>query len=303
MQTPRFRLVDRNALFSTAELWLQAKEAQGVSQKTLRMYRETLQPFLAYLQQHNATELDSVTSTLIRQWLIDRRKQGISTHTLHNSYRVPKLFWNWCIREGLTDTDPFAKVEPPKREKVLKRALTPEEVQKLLKACEGKHWLHLRDRALILLLLDTGLRIHEAHSLRVLDILDSTCIVRGKGGKHRVIAFSPETRIALQRYLKACPCKPQAEQPLWWGDRGALTLEGMKVAVRKAGKRAGLTVGAHQLRRTFATWSLRQGIGLEHLRLLMGHSDLKVLQQYLALVEEDLQQAHERYSPLKMLRR
>ncbi len=176
-------------------------------------------------------------------------------------------------------------------------------MENLLKACEGKDWLRLRDRALILLLLDTGLRIHEAHSLRVVDILDSTCIVRGKGGKHRVVAFSPETRLALQRYLKACPYHPQAEQPLWYGGKGALTLNGIKQVVRDAGKRAGLPVGAHQLRRTFATWSLRQGISLEHLRLLMGHSDLKVLQQYLALVEEDLKQAHEQYSPLKVLRK
>jgi integrase/recombinase XerD len=76
----------------------------------------------------------------------------------------------------------------------------------------------------------------------------------------------------------------------------------LKVTVRKVGKRAGVKVGAHQLRRTFATWSLRNGIDLEHLRLLMGHSDLKTTQQYLALVEDDLKRAHEQYSPLRMLR-
>ncbi len=57
MQTPRFQPVARNPIFSTAELWLQAKEAQGVSQKTLRMYRETVAPFLAYLQQHGVSDL------------------------------------------------------------------------------------------------------------------------------------------------------------------------------------------------------------------------------------------------------
>jgi site-specific recombinase XerD len=151
-------------------------------------------------------------------------------------------------------------------------------------------------------LLDTGLRIHECHQLRVMDVVQNALIVRGKGGKQRVVVLSAEVRLALQRYLKACPYRPTAEHPLWWGAHGCLTLEGLKVTVRKVGKRAGVKVGAHQLRRTFATWSLRNGIDLEHLRLLMGHSDLKTTQQYLALVEDDLKRAHEQYSPLKMLK-
>ncbi|GBC96506.1 Tyrosine recombinase XerC [bacterium HR16] len=68
----------------------------------------------------------------IRRWLLHRQQQNLSTHTLHNSYRNPRAFWNWCIREGLTEQNPFSRVEPPKCEQVLKRALTPEEMEKLL---------------------------------------------------------------------------------------------------------------------------------------------------------------------------
>jgi integrase/recombinase XerD len=91
---------------------------------------------------------------------------------------------------------------------------------------------------------------------------------------------------------------------LWQGRYGNLTLYGLKLAIRKVGKRAGLKrpLGAHTFRRTFATWSLRNGIDLEHLRQLMGHSDYTVLRQYLALVEADLKQAHHQHSPLRNLR-
>jgi len=74
--------------------------------------------------------------------------------------------------------------------------------------------------------------------------------------------------------------------------------------IARIGKRAGLQrpLGAHAFRRTFATWSLRNGIDLEHLRQLMGHSDYAVLRQYLSLVEADLKQAHQQHSPLRNLR-
>jgi site-specific recombinase XerD len=302
MQSASLRVWDTNTLFSTLELWLEALQAQRFSPRTVQNYRECVTPFVTFLQQQGCQQLEEVQPHHIRKWLIHKQAQGVSSHTLHNAYRNPRTFWNWCIREGLTEHNPFAKVEPPKREKVLKPALTPEQVEALLKACEGREWLRLRDRALILLLLDTGLRIHECHQLRVMDVVQNALIVRGKGGKQRVVVLSAEVRLALQRYLKACPYRPTAEQPLWWGADGALTLHGIKLAVRKVGKRAGVKVGAHQLRRTFATWSLRNGIDLEHLRLLMGHSDLKTTQQYLALVEDDLKRAHEQYSPLRMLK-
>ncbi len=306
-QNASLRITDTNTIFTTLELWLEAVQARGASARTVKNYRECVSLFAHFLHQQGCHTLEDVQPQHIRRWLLHRQQQNLSTHTLHNSYRNPKAFWNWCIREGLTESNPFAKVEPPKREQVLKRALTPEEVEKLLQACAGKGWLPLRDRALILLLLDTGLRIHEAHALRVGDVAQDVLVVRGKGGKQRIVHLSADVRLSIQRYIKAYQTQRgvclQAESPLWQGDRGALTLHGIKLAVRKAGKRAGITLGAHQLRRTFATWSLRSGIDLEHLRLLMGHSDYKVLRQYLSLVEQDLKRAHEEHSPLRLLRK
>ena len=301
MQIPSLHITDTNTITTTFELWMETLHARRLASRTIETYSDSVGGFVAFLCQQGCHHLEDVQPHHIRRWLIHKQAHAVSTHTLHNAYRLPRTFWNWCIREGLTEHNPFAKVEPPKREQKLKPALQPEQVEAILQACEGKHWLRLRDKALILLLLDTGLRIHECHQLRVCDVVQNALILRGKGGKQRVVVLSAEVRLAIQRYLKACPAKPAGEQPLWHGIDGALTLEGLKLAVRKAGNRAGVKLGAHQLRRTFATWSLRNGIDLEHLRLLMGHSDLKTTQQYLALVEDDLKRAHEQYSPLKML--
>jgi Site-specific recombinase XerD len=284
-------------------LWLEALEARGIAPRTLENYREGVGEFVAFLEPH-ATTLDAVQPAHIRKWLIHKQRKGVSPYTVRNAYRLPHLFWRWCIKEELTTNDPFAKVEKPKVPPKVKPALTPDEVEQILQACEGKEWTRLRDRALILLLLDTGLRIHEAHKLTVADAQRETVLIRGKGGKQRVVFLSHEVRLAIRRYLNACPFAPTGDAPLWWGRNGALTLHGLLEVIQKIGKRAGLPkhLGAHAFRRTFATWSLRSGIDLEHLRQLMGHSDYTVLRQYLALVETDLKRAHQQHSPLRNLR-
>jgi site-specific recombinase XerD len=300
-----FAIVDASVspLQEALRLWLLQKELQSESRETLRSYAQVGQAFVDALSRMGAHDLDSVKPLHIRQWLLERKAQ-VSPHTLQKLYRTAHAFWRFCLREGLTENNPFAKVEKPKVPLKLKPALTPEEIEQILQACEGRHWLRLRDKALILTLLDTGLRIHEAHSLKVGDIQQDTLIVKGKGSKQRMVFLSPETRLAIKRYLKACPYPLQESSPLWQGRNGALTLNGIMEVVEKIGKRAGLPkpLGAHAFRRTFATWSLRNGIDLEHLRQLMGHSDYAVLRQYLALVEADLKQAHQQHSPLRNLR-
>ena len=291
-------------LWECYNMWLESMQARGLAPKTLAIYRLEVGQFLRFLHELNLTTLDAVRPVHIRKWLIHRQQQGVSNRQLRNDYQSPATFWRWCLREELTTNNPFAKVEKPRQLPTLKPALTPDEIDALLRACDGKEWLRLRDKALILLLLDTGLRIHEAHNLTVEDASQDTLLIRGKGGKQRVVFLSHEVRLAIRRYLNACPFAPTGDAPLWWGERGVLTLHGLLEAIQKIGKRAGLPkhLGAHVFRRTFATWSLRSGIDLEQLRQLMGHSDYTVLRQYLALVEADLKRAHQQHSPLNNLR-
>jgi site-specific recombinase XerD len=299
-----FTIHAHSELRECLQLWLDTVALRTESQHTTRVYRQVASRFLQYLESQGIETLDAVQPHHVRAYLLKRKQAGVSPYTLAKDYRHLHAFWNWCLREELTTNDPFQKVEKPKLQPTLKPALTPDEVEQILQACEGKHWLRLRDKALCLLLLDTGLRIHEAHKLTVADAEQEVLLIRGKGGKQRVVFLSAEVRLAIKRYLKACPYPLTDESPLWWGRNGTLTLWGIMEVIEHIGKRAGLKrpLGAHTFRRTFATWSLRNGIDLEHLRQLMGHSDYSVLRQYLALVEADLKQAHQQHSPLNNLR-
>jgi site-specific recombinase XerC len=205
------------------QLWLESMQARGLSPSSLTGYASEVGQFVRFLrEQLNLTDLDTVQPHHIRKWLIYRQQKGVSNAQLHNDYRKPRTFWNWCLREKLTTNNPFASVEKPKLQPTLKPALTPDEVEQILQACKGKRWLRLRDKALCLLLLDTGLRIHEAHRLTVADASQDAVLIRGKGGKQRVVFLSHEVRLAIRRYLNACPYALTGDAPLWWGERGAL---------------------------------------------------------------------------------
>lgn len=175
----------------------------------------------------------------------------------------------------------------------------------ILDACRGSDWLRRRDYALVLTMLDTGLRLSELVQMTVADGMSETFLVRGKSRRDRLVCLSGETRLAIRKYLQAFPEPLDASSPLWQGERGALTVHGVQEAVQRIGRRAGLQqhLGVHVFRRTFAIYSLRSGMSLEHLRELLGHRDFAMLKHYVQLVEQDLKQAHQQHSPLRLLKR
>ncbi len=91
MQDASLRITDTN----TVEPWLEALQACRVSHQTVQSYRKYVTPFVHPLQQQGCQSLDDVHPHHIRRWLLHRQQQNLSTHTLHNSYRNPKAFWDW----------------------------------------------------------------------------------------------------------------------------------------------------------------------------------------------------------------
>ncbi|MCS6831293.1 MAG: tyrosine-type recombinase/integrase [bacterium] len=294
----------KNELAQTVNLYLEAVAVRGSSPRTVENYSDVLRQFLFFAEQQGVTTLDAVTAEVVNRYLLSVKERPTALHTVRKHYATLRGFWHWALKQALVDVDIFSRVEKPKVDTKIKPALSMEQIERILRACDGKDWLRLRDRALVLVLLDTGARAQEVHRLTVADVYRDAIILRGKGAKERVAFLSPETKVAVNRYLRACPYKPSGEQPLWYGRYGALTWNGVLEVVEKIGERAGITpLGCHIFRRSFATWSLRAGIDLHRLQLLMGHSSPAVTQQYLHLLQDDLRQAHAKHSPLKLLRK
>jgi integrase/recombinase XerD len=173
--------------------------------------------------------------------------------------------------------------------------LTPNEVQQVLKAC-----LTLRDRMIILLLADSGIRKAEACALNWGDV-NFECglirVLRGKGGKYRRVVIGDITRQILLDYRETGNHGPH--DPLIQTRTGTrMTLSGMQSVFMRISERAGLKVTPHALRRTFATLSHRAGMDLLELQALMGHASLEMTKHYIHMLDDDLLEAHKEHGPV-----
>jgi site-specific recombinase XerD len=274
----------------------------GVTPKTLDYYGYTLGRFLAYCEQSNLVTIDQVTAATIRAYLVEQQQLDLAPATVHGAARAIRALLRFCAADGLLDAAPAFTM--PKLPKKILPALEPSDVRRLLDVCEND-----RDRLVLLMLLDTGLRASELCGLDGGDVDTTTGAVlvrHGKGQKQRTVYLGARMRRELSQYWRKVG-KPGPKMPVWTssntGDR--LTDSGLRQLLQRLGERAGVAhCSPHTIRRTYALWSLRNGMDVHTLAALMGHADISVLRQYLAITGQDLQRAHQAAGPVdRMLRR
>jgi integrase/recombinase XerD len=288
-----------SALETTIRGFLLACEAARLTPATLDSYRYALDHLAGFLAAQGVDTVEGMEPSHLRLFLVELERKGNKPATVHLHARVARRFLNWCTEEGLLDRSPMDKVAMPRRDKDLPEAYSEEEVAKLLKATTGKDIRSVRDRALVLLLLDSGLRASEALSLTVgdLDTATGEVLVTGKGSKQRTVRVGTKARLAVLAYLRLRKAGP--DEPLCCGSKGPLTRRGLEQVLADLGERAGVAhCHPHRFRRSFALACLRAGMDVFNLQRLMGHSDLTTLQKYLPLVQADVVAAHERFGPV-----
>lgn len=271
-------------------------ESRGFALKTLEYYRQRLTGFLRYCDEQQAKTLLELTPTLIRSFLAglqQRQRQGeISSAYVHSFARAIRTFCYFLVREELLDVSPFAKVKMPILEKKVLPALTQAEVQAILRACAYE-----RDKALVLFLLDSGVRAFELCALNVGDVDGEGAVTvrKGKGAKGRLTYIGARTRKQLLRYFALeRGGKPEAGEPLFVSQRGGgrLTYWGLAELLKRLRKASGVKGCApHAFRRTMAIYSLRNGMNIYLLARMLGHADITVLRHYLDILQADVQTA------------
>ena len=284
-----------SALRLAYESFLLDAEARRLSPKTLRYYRQQLGPFLGELKGQGVKSPQGITTHHIRSYLVSLQRRGLSNGSQHASARAIRAFCNFMVMEEMLEKSPMKRVKMPKLDKQILPSFTPEEVHRLLETCK-----YVRDRAIVLCLLDTGCRAAEFVALDIGDVdlkSGAVKIKHGKGGKQRVAFLGVQARKALLKHLmERGEFSPR--DPLWTSMHTdeRLTYNGLRMLTRRLEKATGIDhCHPHTFRRTFALWSLRSGMNIYALQQIMGHSDLQILRRYLALVEEDLLDAHQKH--------
>jgi integrase/recombinase XerD len=268
-------------------------KAQRYRPSTIEDYEFKLLPFLRWAAAQDLARIDGITGHHIRLYLVEKqtaepgtaREREASGHTLHGIARCLRAFFNFCVAEGWIAESPMKTVKMPRKPKRILDAYTVSEIRKLFKAAKDD-----RERTILYVLLDTGLRATELLRLTAGDVRleTSSILVRsGKGEKDRIVYFGAKTARHLIRHMH----NMEARQLLFTSTHTGEPLKrnGLVQLLRRIGKRAGLHCAAHKFRRTFAISSLRNGMNVYLLARLMGHEDISILKPYLDLLESDAQ--------------
>lgn len=258
------------------------------SPHTVRAYVATAERLLRF--EDVEPEWDALAGAeqqLLRRYLADRRAGGLSNTSTARELSAIKSFLKYA-REKSGRSGQFApRLRGPRIKKGLPRAVTPDDAVNLAELVDGsanEPWIGARDRAVLLLLYGSGLRIAEALSLDgdVLPLGDRL-VVTGKGGKQRTVPILPLVRDAVVAYAEATPYALNPKQPLFRGARGGRLSQGtVQRAVAQARRALGLppTATPHALRHSFATHLLAAGADLRSLQELLGHASLGSTQIY-----------------------
>ncbi|MGY6551860.1 MAG: tyrosine recombinase XerC [Erythrobacter sp.] len=279
--------------------------ARRRSPHTVRAYHAAAQRLIAAHDLEDWDAASRIEGHALRAHLAARRGEGLSNASAARELSALKAFITFA-RTQSGDPDPAApRLRGPRIKKGLPRPVTPDEASNLADLVDSlaeENWIGARDRAVLLLMYGSGLRIAEALSLTGRDaMLGDALLVTGKGGKQRVVPILPITRAAVAEYVRLCPWPLAASDPLFRGAKGGPLSAGMvQRAMAQARRALGLPDSAtpHALRHSFATHLLGAGADLRSLQELLGHASLGSTQIYTkvdaASLLENYRSAHPR---------
>ena len=294
------------------ELWFsrftEALERKNRSPHTVRSYGRELRRFFQFLETQGVEELGAITRDTLEEYrahLYYQRHRGQPLHMKTQSVRLlaVKAFFRFLTQERYLLSDPAAPLELPRvPPPALPGLLGEADLRKLLEAPDRSTPEGLRDGALLETLYATGLRNEELCRLQLQDVnlrRGEVRVVRGKGGKSRVVPLGGTATRAVAAYLeKGRPAVATSWLFLNTNDepfRPNSLIRRVHILARQAGLRQRVT--PHLIRHSFATHLLRHGAGLRHLQQMLGHSSLDTTQRYTQVELTDLREVHRRCHP------
>lgn len=305
-------------LTEVIEQFLLDLEVKGRTPPTLVDYRHRLGVLLQVLQEVcKITELEDVKIVHLRlcvqhlqteKHVCQRGRpcegETLAPTTVRAFVRVFKSFFHWCFLEELVENDPASRLAPPKVPLRVVPAFREQHIEKMLAACDTSTPLGFRDYVMLLLLLDTGMRVGELLGLHVGDVHDRFVKVFGKGRREREIGIHPEVSKLLWKYIHKYRHPVEADERALFLGKGGKPLHtvGVQEIIKRIQRRSGLEqikFTPHVFRHTFAKMYLARGGDLFKLSRELGHSGVETTKKYLEdFNSSDARKDHTAFSPI-----
>jgi site-specific recombinase XerD len=316
---PEYLSISRNSntqlpitLDRLIEGFLLSCKVENKSPATISYYKNMLDKFQWFLNKFGIETIDASTIRNFLGYVKDtenrwdssnaRANRLVSLTTVKSYYVGLSALFNWAMREELIETNPVTTVRKPKLPHKTVKGLEAEVLHRLLGSINGKGLSDLRNKAMFLIFLDTGLRLSELANLTMSDIDIKRGIIKtvGKGNKERFVRIGIKTQKALWNYLAH---RPVNTDYVWLGKgNNKMATDSIAQMIRNLGKKNGMRLSPHKLRHSFAISFLRNGANPFELQIALGHTTLEMTRRYTqALGFDDVFKRHVVASPVDRL--
>ena len=284
--------------------WIKYLETiRGYGEHTLDAYKRDVLEFSKFCTNKNH-EFLSPDKYIFREFLSALSERQLSRPTVARKVSSLKNFYKFLIRDKIISSIDMSIFKSPKLKRSFPKSIDSNLVAQALESImsnESDHWINLRDRAVLLLLYGSGLRISEALSLKRKDAPNGEWLrVKGKGNKYRDVPLLPIICEGVREYIDHCPFDSNGDEPLFLGKRGGeLSPRIIQRRVENLRYELGLPshTTPHALRHAFATHLLSGGADLRAIQQLLGHSSLSTTQRYTDVNEAELLRLHKAIHP------
>ena len=285
-----------------ADFLINLQSDRNYSSKTVESYQRDIEKFYRFLLEEDI-KADDVDLIVIRNFLSKEFMSGVSRRSCKRRLCALKHFYQYLVKTGQIETNPFNYVKSPKMEKKYPHILYSNQVEELLKENRNRtDLLASRDQAILELLYYSGVRASELVNIKLSDIntRNRVCRILGKGNKERIVPFTDTCALTIDKYIKECRPKlakhnEQISIYLFLNNRGEqLTTRGLEYILKNIEEKIGLNLGLHPhlLRHTFATHLLENGADLRVIQELLGHESINTTQVYTHVTEEGMKKEY-----------
>ena len=275
--------------------------AKGYTAKTMKNKRQEYKQLKVFLKEKRGiSDIGNITIHDMKAYVRSKRQANLQPASIISMAKMIKAFLNWCVKEEYLTVNPMDGVELPRASKKVIEGYTLDEVNAMINAFSTKTYLEARNKAIIAMLADCGLRSIELRTLTTPNVRETALLVNGKGNKERMVSISPALKKILIRYERLrssyfADKRIKADRYFLSYQGGEISHVGLYNVIIKAGERAGITkrVHPHGFRHFYSVSVLMgyegsgvAGLDIYSISRLLGHSNISVTENYLRSITD-----------------